>query len=118
VPDYLKHSVEQAASELIENVLKPDHIKPPPRSNQFNYLVDIYGKWRGSYFYFCATYNSPGPYAISPSFETKFTRMEYRGDNRFALAYMRHTGQWVEVYDSLSLKECIESIQNDPWFQP
>ena len=118
VPEHLKRRVEQAASELIEKVLKPTHIKPPPKSTQFNYLVDIYTKWRGSYFYFCTTYNSPGPYAIAPSFEARFARLEYRGENQFALAYMRHTGQWVEIYDTLSLEECLDTIQNDPWFQP
>jgi len=31
---------------------------------------------------------------------------------------MRHTGQWIEVYDALSLEECLEAIQNNPWFPP
>jgi hypothetical protein len=118
VPDHLKQRVTQAATELIEKVLKPTCIKPPPKDMQWNYLVDIYAKWHGSYFYFCATYNSPGPYAISPSFELKFTRLEYKGGDRFALAYMRHTGRWVEVYDSLSLKQCMKAVRDDPWFQP
>ncbi len=118
VPGHLKQRVTRAATELIEKILKPTNIKPPPKDMQWNYLVDICAKWHGSYFYFCATYNSPGPYAISPSFELKFTRMEYKGGDRFALAYMRHTGRWVEVYDGLSLNKCMEAIQDDPWFQP
>jgi hypothetical protein len=118
VPDNVKLEVEQDASELIEKVLKPAHIKPPPKDMQFNYLVDIFTKWYKNYFYFCGKYNSPGPYAISPSFETKFTRMEYRGPSRFNLAYLRHTGEWIEIYRDLSLKECLKAIQEDPWFQP
>lgn len=118
VPDSVKSEVEQAASELIEKVLKPTHIKPPPKDMQFNYLAHIFTKWYRNHFYFCGTYNSPGPYAISPSFEVKFTRMEYRGPNRFNLAYLRHTGQWIEIYHDLSLKECLKAIQEDPWFRP
>jgi hypothetical protein len=41
-----------------------------------------------------------------------------KGNNRFALAYMRHAGQWTEVYNSLSLKERLQAIQDDPSFQP
>jgi len=55
---------------------------------------------------------------ISPTFETKFARMEYVGNNRFALSFMRHTEQWIELYDSLSVDECLKAIQDDPWFQP
>jgi len=30
---------------------------------------------------------------------------------------MRHTGQWVELYDALSVDECLQAIRDDPWFQ-
>jgi hypothetical protein len=30
---------------------------------------------------------------------------------------MRHTGQWVELYTGLTLQECLDAVQNDPWFQ-
>ncbi len=44
--------------------------------------------------------------------------MEYVGDGRFALAFMRHTGQWVELYEGLTVDECLKAIKDDPWFQP
>jgi hypothetical protein len=78
----------------------------------------MYGKWYHRYFYFCATYCVPGPNATVPSFEAKFARMEYAGNNRFHLAFMRHTGQWVEMYTGLSLDECLAAIRDDPFFQP
>jgi hypothetical protein len=31
---------------------------------------------------------------------------------------MRHTGQWVELYEALSVDECLKAIQHDPWFVP
>ena len=88
VPDSTKRVLQEKADELIENVLKPEHIKPPPTNNDFNYLVDIYSKWYRNYFYFCAKYNCPAPNAISPSFEMKFARMEYVGNEKFNLSYM------------------------------
>ena len=114
----LKRAVTTKANELIETVLKPKHIQPPPENPQFNYIVDIYGKWYHRYFYFCATYCVPGPNATVPSFEAKFARMEYAGNNCFHLAFMRHTEQWVEMYTGLSLDECLAAIRDDPFFQP
>lgn len=80
--------------------------------------MDITTKWLGSKCYFVSVYRSPGPHAISPSFETKFARMEYVSDAKFKLSFMRHTGTWVELYDRLTVDECMKAIRDDPWFQP
>lgn len=79
VPDSIKRILSEKADEIIENDLKPKHIRPPPTDNNFNYLVDIYSKWYRNYFYFCAKYNCPSPNAISPSFETKFASGSFCG---------------------------------------
>jgi hypothetical protein len=114
----LKQEVNRKAGDLIESVLKPRHVEPPPKGRQLNYLVDITTKWLGSKCYFIGVYRSRGPHAVSPTFETKFARMEYAADGKFALSFMRHTGQWVQLYDGLSVDECLKAIQDDPWFQP
>ena len=88
------------------------------KGKQFNYIVDIYTKWYRNYFYFCAKYACPGPNATSPFFETKFARLEYVGSDRFHLSFMRHTEEWVELYQNLSLNGCLEAIRNEPYFQP
>jgi len=31
---------------------------------------------------------------------------------------MRHTGQWVEVYEGVTVDECMTAIRDDPWFVP
>jgi hypothetical protein len=93
VPDLLKTEVEANAKELIENVLKAKHVQPTPEEQRFNYIIDIGPKWYRSYFYFHSTYACPGPNALSPSFESKFARMEYLGNCKFALDFMRHTGE-------------------------
>jgi len=118
VPDYVKSNLEMQAAKLINTVLKPMHIKPPPENPQFNYIVDIYTRWHSRYFYFCATYHCPGENAIPPSFESKFARIEYIGKDSFNLSYMRHTGQWEVVFDELSAAECLEAIKDQPFFCP
>jgi len=114
----IKSEVETKAKDLIDNVLKPKHVLPPSDEGQFNYITDIGAKWHRNYFYFFSTYTCPGPNALSPTFESKFARMESLGDGKFALYFMRHTGEWVGIYDSLSVDECMKAIQDDPWFLP
>jgi len=118
VPENVKLEVETKANELVESFLKPEYIKPPPEDMRFNYVVDIYTKWYRSSFYFCAKYACPDPNAISPFFETKFARMEYAGDGLFNLSYMRHTGKWFEIFEGLSVDECLETIRDFPHFMP
>ena len=87
VPDAIKAELESKATDLIENVLKPKYASPPKASEEFNYITDIGCKWYRNYFYFISTYACPGPNAISPSFETKFARMEYLGIGKFATLF-------------------------------
>ena len=118
LPGTVRDEVETKAKELIDKVLKPQHIQPPPEGSQLNYITDITTKWIGSTCYFLSIYACPDPNAMSPTFETKFARMEHVGDAKFALSFMRHTGKWVELYAELSVDECMKAIQDDPWFVP
>jgi hypothetical protein len=118
LPDSLKAEVEAKAADLIENILKPKHVMPRPKDGQFNYIIDIGARWYRDFFYFFSTYACPGPNALSPRFESKFARVEYLGNATFALYFMRHTGEWVGLYDALSVDECLKAIQDDPWFVP
>lgn len=117
VSETLNNEVATKARDLIEKVLKPKHVKPPQKGQQSNYLIDIGAKWFRGYFYFFTTYACPGPNALSPTFESRFARMEPLGDGTFALYAMRYTGkEWVGVLDALSVDECMKAIQDDPWF--
>jgi hypothetical protein len=118
VPESEKQLITQKCNELIETELKPKHIKPPPTDNEWNYLVDIFGKWYRNYFYFCSTYNCPSPNAIVPSFEDKFARLEYVGKDSFNIAYMRHTGKWWEIFQGLTLEQCLEEMKNNVILHP
>jgi hypothetical protein len=75
-PDTLKAEVEAKASDLIANILKPKHARPPQEDERFNYITDIGTKWYRHFFYFFSTYACPAPNSLSPTFESKFARME------------------------------------------
>jgi hypothetical protein len=118
VSENVKIEVETKSRELVESFLKPKYIKTTPTDELFMFIVDIYTNWYRNYFYFNSKYRSLSPNAISPFFETKFARMEYAGNDRFNLSYIRHTGQWLEIYTGLSVDECLAAIKNDSHFLP
>lgn len=117
VPVGVKSEVTKRAQALVEE-WKPLSIEKPPKGYRFNYIADLYTKWRGRYFYFCATYACPGPRALSPFFEACFTRLEYVGNNRFNLAYMRHTDKWWETERGLTLADWLETIRGNSLYHP
>jgi hypothetical protein len=122
VPDAVKVELKTKVAELIETVLKPEHIKRPPKNAKLNYIVDLYTKWHRNCFYFSAKYACPGPNALSPFFEIGFARMEYSGgigrQSRFNMSYMRHTGRWWEIRHGLSLDQCLAEIKSGGLFSP
>jgi hypothetical protein len=113
-----KAQVGTKAQELIDKVLKPRHVKPPPEDARFNYISDITLKWHGSTLFLVAVYAWPGPIALSPSFESRFARLKPAAGGHFDLDFMRHTGQWVPLHQGLTLDQCLEAIRDDPWFTP
>ena len=118
LPEALKMEVTTKTNELIEIVLKPKYIQSLPEDPQFNYIVDIYGKWYRKAFYLSAEYRVASPHPIQPSFEAKLARMQFAGSQRFHLSYMRYTGQWIQIYTDLPVDECIKAIRDDPYFTP
>ena len=105
-----KAEVSAKGDEIVETILKPQCLQPLPENPRFNHMIDIYTRWFRSYFYFCAKYAVHGPNAMAPFFEAKQARMEYVGGRNFNLADMRHTGEWHELEQDLSLEECLKRI--------
>lgn len=114
--DTIKADLDAKAKKLVEDVLKPRYVTPPPNEAMFNYITDVWIKWIGSTLHFGATFACPGPDAISPSFETRFARMEHVGGGRFALCYMRHNDKWFSLFPNLTVDECLDAVENDPHF--
>lgn len=119
VPENVKIEVETKAKECVESFLKPKYIKSRPEDEPLSiFTLDIYTKWYRNYFFFYEKYGSHGLNVIAAFLETKFARMEYAGDGLFNLSYMRHTGQWLEIYTGLSVDECLAAVKDDPHFLP
>ncbi len=118
VHEDVKAEVQRKADDLVEKHLVPQHVEPPLKDARWNYLTGIHTKWHHSFFYFVGDWASPGPNAISPTFESPFTRLEYTRDGKFNLAYLRHTGQWLTVEEGLTLDRALKAVLEEERFHP
>jgi hypothetical protein len=63
----LKQEVNRKAGDLIENVLKPKHVQPPPTGRQLNYVTEI--TIRKAYLSFRKQKGAPLPFCARPGHE-------------------------------------------------
>lgn len=116
ISELKKQEILEICQPLVEQ-FKKQYIRPNP-NKRFNYLIDIYTRWRGSYLYFCEKYKSERENRINDEFEVKFVRLEYVGHDRYKFSYFRHTEQWLLVATDMTLQDCLELMQDIPVFQP
>jgi hypothetical protein len=88
VPETLKAQVSVKAEKFVESVLKPKFVEPPPKKPRFNYIIDVAAKWHASSMYLVLTYACLGPTAISPTFEHRFARVEFVGNDQFSVSFI------------------------------
>ena len=117
VPESVKTRLQTEADRLVAEVLRPRYVHAPRTEPEFNNVIDVFTRWFRSYFYFCATYACPGPNALSPTFETRFARLEYADNERFHLAFMRYTGEWIVLFRDITAEAALNSVRDDPWFR-
>ena len=116
-----KAAIAAACERLIAGTLKPRFL-PETRPIQFNYPIDILGKWRGNKYGFITRYRSGFPENAGEEFESAFARLEHVEEsiveNRFDVMWHRHTGQWWRLHSSVTLEEALRLIENQPLLQP
>lgn len=116
-----KTEVALACQQFIERVLKPRFL-PEVRPTDFNYPVDISGKWRGSMYSFVTRYRSGFPDNLGEEFDAAFARLDHVDEHiaelRFDVMWHRHTGQWFRRHDSVSLQEALRLLETDGLLHP
>lgn len=73
-----------ACQHLIDDFLMP-HFLPIIRPTQFNYPVDILGKWHGTKYRFIQRNRSGFPENLGEEFDAPFARLDWISRNRFDL---------------------------------
>lgn len=112
-----KARVTAACEQLIAEFMKPRFL-PKIQPTQFNYPVDILGKWRGAQYRFIQRYRSGFPDNLGEEFDAPFARLDWIARDRFDLQWHRHTGQWWRLYSGLTLDEAVQTIKADGHLQP
>ena len=116
-----KAAVAIARERFIGATLKPRFL-PEVRPTQFNYPIDIFGKWPGSKYSFITRYRSGFPDNLGEEFDSPFTRLDHVEESlaeaQFDLMWRRHTGQWWRLHASVTLEKALQLIGTDSLLQP
>lgn len=116
-----KDAIAAVCERFITDTLKPRFL-PVIRPTEFNYPVDIFGRWRGSKYSFITRYRSGFPDNPGEEFDAAFARFdhveEYLAGNRFDVMWHRHTGQWFRLYAAVSLDEALHLVSSEGLLQP
>lgn len=110
-------AVTAACQRFIGEFLKPRFL-PVICPTQFNYPIDILGKWHGSRYRFIQRYRSGFPGNFGEEFDHPFVRLDWVGRDRFDIQWHRHTGAWHRLYRGLSLAEALSTIQSNGILHP
>src|SRR6266568_941421 len=102
-----KVAVTEQCERLIDEFLKPQFL-PLIRPTEFNYPVDIRGKWLVTKFRFIQRYRSGFPDNLGEEFDAPFARLDWISRNRFDIQWHHHTGEWYRLHRDLTLAQAIE----------
>ena len=116
-PEDEKRRINESCQAFIDQVLKPRFLSEVCPTD-FNYPIDIFGKWHGGKYRFIQRFRSDRADALEPEFDSPFARLEYVSRDRFDLSYFRHTGQWWTVYRGVSLAEALSLLETEGIFHP
>ncbi len=112
-----KEAIIAACEALIRDVLKPRCL-PEIRPSPFNYPIDIKGAWAGGRYRFIQRYRSGWEENKGEEFDAPFTRLDRVGPDRFDIYWMRHTGKWWRVHQSVSLAKALKLIETEELLHP
>ncbi len=116
-----KAAIGAACESVIAETLKPRFL-PQIRPTQFNYPIDILGRWRGDKCSFITRVRSGFPENTGDEFDAPFARLDHVEElitqTRFNVMWHRHTGQWWRLHSSVTLDEALRLIASDGVLRP
>jgi len=116
-----KAEIAAICDRFIAESLKPRFL-PQIRPTEFNYPVDITGKWRGHRYSFIVRYRSGFPETRDQEFDAPFVRLDHcenlMDPPRFDVMWLRHTGKWWPLYDGCTLEEALALMQREEVLKP
>jgi hypothetical protein len=116
-----KAAIAERCDRLIAETLKPRCL-PEIRPTQWNYPIDLYGRWRGSKYSFIVRYRSGFPDNAGEEFEAACARLdhveEHSAETRFNVMWFRHTGKWWLLHREVPIEEALHLVATDGVLRP
>jgi hypothetical protein len=116
-----KATIAVECERFIAQTLKPRYL-PRITATEFNYPIDMFGRWRGSKYSFIVRFRSGYPHNAGEEFDAAFARIDHLAecltDTRFDVMWHRHTGQWWRLHPSVTPAEALHRIATDPALRP
>lgn len=115
--DSEKALITAACQQFIDDVLKPRFL-PVIRATEFNYPINIQGKWRSNRYRFLQRYRSGFPDNRGEEFDAPFVALDWVSRDHFDIQWHRHTGAWFCLYRWKSLAQSLKLIETDGRLHP
>jgi len=121
--DEQKAKTLERVQTFMDEVLKPYYIRPVDADNdKYPYTVDLTVEWRKNTLYFTKHMHDPRPSTSKGEDQSSivydYARISRVGQNRYNVAYKRHTGKYFILYYDLDLEACLEALNNDMLLAP
>lgn len=112
-----KARITATCEQFIDQVLKPRFL-PVVHPTEFNYPVDIEGKWHGTRYRFLQRYRSGFADNHGEEFDAPFVRLDWLAPDRFNIQWHRHTGTWFCLHRGKTLAQALKLIESDGILHP
>ena len=112
-----KVHITSTCERFIEDILKPRFL-PVVRPTEFNYPVNIQGKWHGARYRLIQRYRSGFADNLGYEFDAPFVRLDWLAPDSFNIQWHRHTGVWHCLYRFKTLRQALRLIETDGILQP
>lgn len=112
-----KARITAACEQFVDGVLKPRFL-PVVLPSEFNYPVDIQGKWHGPRYRLVQRYRSGFADNRGEEFDAPFVRLDWIAPDHFNIQWHRHTGAWFCLYRGKTLAQALKLIETDGILQP
>lgn len=116
-----KAAIGLRCQRFIAEELKPRFL-PTIRPTEFNYGIDIGGKWRGSRHTFYTRMRSEFPENRGEEHNSPFARLDHCEEisdrQVFDIMWRRHTGQWFRLYHAEPLERALSLLASDGLLHP
>ncbi|MGD0562731.1 MAG: hypothetical protein ABSA66_06525 [Roseiarcus sp.] len=116
-----RDDIAAACRRFIDERLKPRFLGEI-RPTEFNYPVDLHGRWRGRSYSFLTRYRSGFAENLGAEFDAPFARLDHVEEKLdrllFDVMWPRHSGRFWPLRSDMTLEEAFAIIEKEGLLWP